>query len=85
MYRLSGKEGITGAVDEHDLDLVVHPTNMDPPTTFVARLGLPAITVPLGSYPENTEPIRHQSDIKDIAPNVPFVSVTFFGICSSLK
>jgi amidase len=79
---LSDIEGITGAMNEYELDLMVHPTNIDPPTTFVARLGLPAITVPLGFYPEDTEPIRHRDDIINIAPNVPSVSTNSFDVCS---
>lgn len=71
MLRLSGEEGIVGAIREYNLDLLVHPTNIDPPTTFVAKLGLPAITVPLGFYPEDTKPVCHRGDIFDIAPNVP--------------
>jgi amidase len=76
MYRLAGKEGIVSALDEYKLDLVVHPTNLDPATTFSARVGLPRITVPLGFYPEDTEPVSHRGDIVDVAPNVPSVSST---------
>ncbi|KAF2020553.1 amidase [Aaosphaeria arxii CBS 175.79] len=78
MLRLSGKEGIIGAIEEHKLDLIVHPTNIDPPTTFAARVGLPAITVPLGFYPDDTEPTCHRGKIIDVAPNVPF-GITFTG------
>ena len=73
MYRLSGEQGIIGAMDEHQLDAIVYPTNTDPATTFTARLGLPAITVPLGFYPEDTTPISHRGDIYNVAPNVPLV------------
>jgi amidase len=58
-------------MEKHGLDVIVHPTNMDPTTTFAARLGLPAITVPLGFYPENTIPVSHRGDIFNIAPHVP--------------
>jgi amidase len=64
MYRLAGDQGLLEAMEKHELDVIVHPTNTDPTntdptTTFAARLGLPAITVPLGFYPENTEPVSH--------------------------
>ncbi|KAK6000664.1 hypothetical protein QM012_003389 [Aureobasidium pullulans] len=78
MLRLCGEEGIVGAMDEKRLDLIVHPTNVDPPSTFTAMLGLPAITVPLGFYPDGTIPIRHRGDLIDVAPNVPF-GITFAG------
>jgi amidase len=84
MYRLAGTQGITGAMDEYALDMLVFPTNIDPPTTFVARLGLPAITVPLGFYPGDTEPVRHRGDIVDVAPNVPSVSIVCSTVSSSL-
>lgn len=73
MYRLSGEQGIIGAMDEHQLDVIAYPTNTDPATTFTARLGLPAITVPLGFYPKDTTPISHRGDIYNVAPNVPLV------------
>lgn len=71
MYRLAGEQGMLGAMEKYALDVIVHPTNTDPTTTFAARLGLPAITVPLGFYPEDTKPVSHRGDIFNVAPHVP--------------
>jgi len=78
MYRLAGEQGMLGAMEKYALDVIVHPTNTDPTTTFAARLGLPAITVPLGFYPEDTKPVSHRGNIFNVAPHVPF-GITFAG------
>ena len=71
MYRLAGEQGMLGAMERYALDMVVHPTNTDPTTTFTARLGLPAMTVLLGFYPEDTKPVGHRGNIFNVAPHVP--------------
>jgi amidase len=71
MYRLASDQGLLEAMEKHKLDVIVHPTNTDPTATFAARLGLPAITVPLGFYPQDTEAVSHSGDLFNIAPHVP--------------
>ncbi|KAF1836407.1 amidase signature enzyme [Decorospora gaudefroyi] len=83
MYRLAGEQRMLEAMEKHALDVTVKIASIqgskrDPTTTFAAQLGLPAITVPLGFYPEDTEPVNHRGDIFNIAPHVPF-GITFTG------
>lgn len=47
-------EGVVNAMEKQKLDLMVALTAADPFSTYVACLGLPAITVPIGCFLENT-------------------------------
>lgn len=85
MYRLSGEEGILGAIEKHELDVIVGPTKADPVSTFTARLGLPAITVPMGFFPEGT-PIRKskRGDVIEVAPKCSVSTSTTSNLGISL-
>ncbi|KAL1870777.1 hypothetical protein Daus18300_005097 [Diaporthe australafricana] len=74
---LIGELGILGAIKNHSLDAIVLPTYFAqfPP----AMPGTPAVTVPMGRYPDET-PV-HKNDfgnLVDLGPNVPF-GISFLG------
>lgn len=74
---LIGKLGILGAIKNHSLDAIVLPTYFAefPP----AMLGTPAVTVPMGRYPDDM-PIHKNGfgNLVDLGPNVPF-GISFLG------
>ncbi|KAH8598253.1 amidase [Bisporella sp. PMI_857] len=74
--RLDKEGGVTHLISFFDLDALVIPTEYAP--TYVAAPGLPAITVPLGSYPPDTPVIKGQRELISVAPNIPF-RLTFLG------
>lgn len=75
--RLAGRMGILGAMRNHSLDAIVLPTYFAeyPP----AMLGTPAVTVPLGRYPDDMPIIKNDfGNLVQIGPNVPF-GISFLG------
>lgn len=75
--RWGGEGGVLGALDAHNLDALIMPTF----TSFhlPAIAGLPVITVPLGSYPENTQlAMNAKGNLISVAPNIPF-GIAFLG------
>ncbi|KAI1368528.1 glutamyl-tRNA amidotransferase subunit A [Xylaria arbuscula] len=73
MLKCSGKDGILGALEDYDIDALVFPNEYNLPSTFAARAGMPVFALPLGFYPEGTQPqdtkVGHQVEV---APNIPF-------------
>ncbi|KAK5045381.1 hypothetical protein LTR84_009245 [Exophiala bonariae] len=74
---LAGPLGVTGALTNYSLDALVLPTGFA--SHFPALIGSPAISVPLGSYPANTEVITNSfGNLNVTAPNIPF-GISFLG------
>jgi amidase len=75
--RLTGSMGILGAMKNHSLDAIVLPTYFAeyPP----AMLGTPAVTVPMGRYPDDVPVIKNDfGNLVSFGPNVPF-GISFLG------
>lgn len=75
--RLAGTMGIMGALKNHSLDAIVLPTYFAsyPP----AMIGTPAVTVPLGRYPDDMPIVKNDfGDLVQLGPNVPF-GISFLG------
>ncbi|KAK2608240.1 hypothetical protein N8I77_006864 [Diaporthe amygdali] len=75
--QLIGNLGILGAMKNHSLDAIVLPTYFAeyPP----AMLGTPAVTVPMGRYPDDMPIIKNKfGNLVEIGPNVPF-GISFLG------
>ncbi|KAF2971833.1 hypothetical protein GQX73_g1759 [Xylaria multiplex] len=69
-----GKGGILGAIDEHQLDVLVVPSTLGIANDLAAKMGFPVISVPLGFWPRDT-PIKHDSReprLVKIAPGIPY-------------
>lgn len=75
--RLAGTMGILGAMKNYSLDAIVLPTYFAeyPP----AILGTPAVTVPMGRYPDDMPVVKnHFGNLVGFGPNVPF-GISFLG------
>lgn len=75
--RLAGSLGILGAMKNHSLDAIVLPTYFAsyPP----AILGTPAVTVPMGWFPDDMPIVRNEfGNLVQLGPNVPF-GISFLG------
>lgn len=75
--RLTGSMGILGAMKNYSLDAIVLPTYFAeyPP----AMLGTPAVTVPMGRYPDDMPILKnHFGNLVGFGPNVPF-GISFLG------
>lgn len=75
--RLAGNMGILGAIKNHSLDALVLPTYFAsyPP----AMLGTPAVTVPMGRYPDDMPVVKNDfGNLVQLGPNVPF-GISFLG------
>lgn len=72
-----GEGGLLGALERNNLDAVILPTDFA--YAIPALVGSPAITVPLGAYPEGT-PVQYNSrgDLVQVAPGIPF-GISFLG------
>ncbi|RHZ63575.1 putative amidase [Aspergillus thermomutatus] len=73
-----GEEGgLTGALSRHKLDAVILPTALA--SDIPAIIGSPAITVPLGAFPEGT-PVEYnpRGNLIKKAPGIPF-GISFLG------
>ncbi|KAM7194062.1 amidase [Naviculisporaceae sp. PSN 640] len=74
---LSGPLGITGALENYTLDALVFPSYFV--SSLPARLGSPVISVPMGSWPADTEvKMNDFGDLVSRAPNIPF-GISFFA------
>ncbi|KAI3393604.1 hypothetical protein diail_3908 [Diaporthe ilicicola] len=74
---LIGNLGILGAIKNHSLDAIVLPTYFAqfPP----AMLGTPAVTVPMGRYPDDMPIIKNDfGNLVELGPNIPF-GISFLG------
>ena len=68
-----GEGGILGAMEKHDLDVIVVPANQDIANDLAVKMGFPAISVPLGFWPEDT-PIDLDEDkpnLVTVGPGMP--------------
>ena len=74
---VGGEGGILGALERHNLDAVVLPSDVAP--TIPALVGAPIVTVPLGAFPDDT-PVKKERfwDVVDAAPGIPF-GISFLG------
>lgn len=74
---MGGEQGVLGALDAHNLDALIMPTFASFHLPAIA--GLPVITVPLGSYPKNTQIATNpKGNLISVAPNIPF-GIAFLG------
>ena len=70
--RCSKEDGIAGALEQWDLDLLIAPSVFTASTTFAARAGLPVISVPLGFYPNDAPVVYNErGDLIVTGPNIP--------------
>ena len=75
--RMGLEEGVEGALDKFDCDILAMPTFSSFHLPAIA--GLPVITVPLGFYPANTPLVMNlKGNMVSVAPNVPF-GISFVG------
>lgn len=75
--RLAGSMGISGAMKNYSLDAIVLPAYFAsyPP----AMIGTPAVTVPLGRYPDDMPIVKNDfGNLVQLGPNVPF-GISFLG------
>ena len=65
---MGAKGGVLGALENHNCDVLVLPTDSDNPTDLA---GYPSINVPLGFGPADISPEYATPDLVDRGPNVP--------------
>jgi amidase len=68
-----GEGGILGAMEKYNLDVLVVPADQDIANDLAAKMGFPAISVPLGFWPEDT-PVELDEDKPNlviVAPGMP--------------
>jgi amidase len=68
-----GEGGILGAMEKYNLDVLVIPADQDIANDLAAKMGFPAISVPLGFWPEDT-PVKlkkDKSNLVAVAPGMP--------------
>jgi amidase len=68
--------GVSGICNQLDLDALVLPTEYAP--VWASSPGLPAISVPLGAYPENIPFQPNLRELVGVAPGIPF-GLSFLG------
>jgi len=74
---LGGPGGLLGAVSTYNLSAVLLPTPFAP--GYAAIVGAPAVTVPLGFYPQNTTVVYNtRGTLVTQAPGIPF-GISFLG------
>ncbi|KAI9684532.1 MAG: hypothetical protein M1822_005620 [Bathelium mastoideum] len=69
-----GEGGILGAVEKYKLDVIVVPSTLGIANDLAAKMGFPAMAIPLGFWPEDT-PIEHEDREPGLvkkAPGMPF-------------
>jgi len=68
---LAGPQGLTGSMKNHSLDALIMPTFFA--SHFPAILGTPVVTVPMGSYPAETNVTQNaRGDLNATGPGIPF-------------
>jgi amidase len=75
MY-LDESGGVTGTINKYNLTAPVLPTDYAP--TWAASPGLPAVSVPMGAYPDGTPLIKGARELIAVAPGIPF-GLAFLG------
>ncbi|KJZ77800.1 hypothetical protein HIM_02977 [Hirsutella minnesotensis 3608] len=78
VLRNASTTGIIAAMDKHKLSAVVMPTVIAP--GWIAGIGAPGITVPLGYYPATAPVVKDHTrgELVDTGPSVPF-GLSFLG------
>lgn len=68
-----GEGGILGAMEKHSLGALVFPADQDIANDLAAKMGFPAISVPLGFWPEDTpvELDQAKPNLVIVAPGMP--------------
>ncbi|KAE8154491.1 amidase signature domain-containing protein [Aspergillus avenaceus] len=70
-------QGLLKTFEQKDLDAVILPTSVAP--YLPGLVGTPAITVPLGAYPNGTDIVYNDmKSLVQIAPGIPF-GISFLG------
>jgi amidase len=74
-----GDGGIIGAIEKYNLDVLVVPANQDIANDLAAKMGFPAISVPLGFGPNDTavEFDEDKPNLVTVAPGIPWVYPVF--------
>ncbi|KAF2028393.1 amidase signature enzyme [Setomelanomma holmii] len=67
-----GEGGIAGAIDRHNLHVLLMSTASMTMSTFAAKAGSSVMSVPLGFFPPGTK-VEHESknELVNVAPNIP--------------
>jgi len=65
-----GEGGILGAMDKYKLDVLVVPSTLGIANDLAAKMGFPAMAIPLGFWPEGT-PIEEKGGLVKVAPGIP--------------
>jgi len=68
-----GEGGILGAMEKYNLDVLVIPADQDIGNDLAAKMGFPAISMPLGFWPEGT-PVQLENkkpNLVKVAPGMP--------------
>ncbi|KAM4058893.1 amidase [Hirsutella rhossiliensis] len=69
--------GILGALTRHNLSAVVLPTSLAP--EWVAAIGAPGVTVPMGYFPASTAvTMEPRGELVEAGPSIPF-GLSFLG------
>ncbi|CAI6335666.1 unnamed protein product [Periconia digitata] len=77
----AGKGGIPGALEKYNVDVILVPSLSVMMSTFVAKAGSPALSLPMGMYPANTKvKLDPRNGMVDIGPGIPSV----FPLCGFL-
>jgi amidase len=68
-----GPGGILGAMERYDLDVIAFPLDQDVSNDLAAKMGFPAISVPLGFWPEDTplQLTKTKPELVKVAPGIP--------------
>jgi amidase len=70
-----GEGGILGAMEKHNLDVLVIPSTLGIANDLAAKMGFPILGVPLGFHPKGT-PIKldeNKPHLVRVAPGIPYV------------
>jgi amidase len=73
---LDREGGVTAVCDKMNLSALVIPTEYSP--TWASAPGLPAVSVPLGAYPDDVPIQKGLRELIAVAPGIPF-GLTFLG------
>ncbi len=70
-----GEGGILGAMEKHNLDVLVIPSTLGIANDLAAKMGFPVLGVPLGFHPAGTsiELDEDKPHLVRVAPGIPYV------------
>ena len=66
-----GEGGILGAMQKYKLDVLIVPSTIGIANDLAAKMGFPAMAVPLGFWPEGTPIKKGNGDLVTVAPGIP--------------